>query len=265
MILPFVLLYKIWAIIQIGPVRTTPGKAVGYLFIPYFNLYWIFRVFLGWSRDYNRVLSEYGLEEHRTSEVLGGAASLVHFVWLASLFVRMSIDLGIERGIERDILISRGVFLLVLSMYAAVVSILFFWTAFEHANFLANKFNSGDISASKNCRLEVACPECGRGLKGATAQMIGETGICPKCGTEFEIRQGKTSGMAIASLVLSFYPLANIIGWILGSIALRRIKQSEGVLCGRRLALAGQTISVIHTGLLVFMFTLFVLTKIYGP
>ena len=50
----FQLIYKAWASIQDGQARTTPGKAVGFLFIPFFNLYWIFQVFHGFAVDYNR-------------------------------------------------------------------------------------------------------------------------------------------------------------------------------------------------------------------
>lgn len=47
------LLYKAWAAIQDGAVRATPGKAVGFCFIPLFNLYWIFQAFRGYAVDFN--------------------------------------------------------------------------------------------------------------------------------------------------------------------------------------------------------------------
>jgi len=34
--------YKAWEAIQNGHARTSPGKAVGFLFIPCFSLYWMF-------------------------------------------------------------------------------------------------------------------------------------------------------------------------------------------------------------------------------
>ncbi len=53
-VLWFVLIYKMWAAIQDGGfARTTPGKAVGFMFIPFFNIYWIFQAFWGFSKDYN--------------------------------------------------------------------------------------------------------------------------------------------------------------------------------------------------------------------
>lgn len=52
-VIAFVLLYKAWKAIQDGYARTSPGKAVGFLFIPFFNLYWIFQAFWGFAKDYN--------------------------------------------------------------------------------------------------------------------------------------------------------------------------------------------------------------------
>jgi len=36
-------------------------------------------------------------------------------------------------------------------------------------------------------RLKLVCPNCGRPLKGATTDMIGDLGVCPRCHAEFEI------------------------------------------------------------------------------
>src|SRR5262245_1631061 len=50
-VVQMVLLYKLWAAIQ-DPVlrpRTTPGYAVGLLFVPFYNLYWIFQAYWGWA------------------------------------------------------------------------------------------------------------------------------------------------------------------------------------------------------------------------
>jgi len=35
--------------------------------------------------------------------------------------------------------------------------------------------------------IRIKCPNCNRKLRGATEDMVGETGVCPKCKTEFEI------------------------------------------------------------------------------
>ncbi len=49
----YVLLYKAWASIQDGYTKTTPGKAVGYSFIPFFNIYWMFVAIAAWPKEYN--------------------------------------------------------------------------------------------------------------------------------------------------------------------------------------------------------------------
>jgi hypothetical protein len=57
-IFQLIMLYRIWYIIQDGNVRTTPGKAVGFLFIPFFNFYWIFVAYYGLAVDFNRYIQE---------------------------------------------------------------------------------------------------------------------------------------------------------------------------------------------------------------
>ena len=56
-----ILIYRMWDSVQDGYARTSPGKAVGFLFIPLFNLYWIFQAVWGFSQDFNRYISRYGL------------------------------------------------------------------------------------------------------------------------------------------------------------------------------------------------------------
>lgn len=58
-ILGFILLYKFWQVNQDGRASTTPGKAVGFMFIPFFNIYWIFRAFPGLSLDQNRYIADH--------------------------------------------------------------------------------------------------------------------------------------------------------------------------------------------------------------
>jgi hypothetical protein len=42
-----------WTVIPPDLARTTPGKAVGFLFIPIFNFYWWFVALWGWAKDWN--------------------------------------------------------------------------------------------------------------------------------------------------------------------------------------------------------------------
>src|SRR5688572_19301652 len=42
MIANLVMIYKMWAALPPSHARTSPGKAVGLLFVPLFNIYWMF-------------------------------------------------------------------------------------------------------------------------------------------------------------------------------------------------------------------------------
>jgi len=64
------LLYKAWKAIQNGRARTTPGKAVGFLFIPLFNLYWNFIAYWGFARDYNSYLQHKSMNSPKLAEGL---------------------------------------------------------------------------------------------------------------------------------------------------------------------------------------------------
>jgi hypothetical protein len=56
----YIYLYRAWSCLKPGGLaRTTPGAAIGYLFIPFFNMYWIFQSFLGLAKDWNRTVSTY--------------------------------------------------------------------------------------------------------------------------------------------------------------------------------------------------------------
>ncbi len=59
-ILGFICIYRAWCCLQPGGARTTPGKAVGFLFIPIFQLYWIFVAYHGWSQDWTRIQASHG-------------------------------------------------------------------------------------------------------------------------------------------------------------------------------------------------------------
>ena len=63
-------IYRMWDAIQDGYVRMTPGKAVGFMFIPFFNFYWIFQVFQGFAEDYNQYIVRHQLNLPRLDEQL---------------------------------------------------------------------------------------------------------------------------------------------------------------------------------------------------
>ena len=47
------LFYKMWAAIQDSQASISPAKAVGFLFIPVFNIYWALLMLTGFAEDYN--------------------------------------------------------------------------------------------------------------------------------------------------------------------------------------------------------------------
>ncbi len=73
MVLAYVILYRCWALIQDGYARTSPGKAVGFLFIPFYNFYWIFQAFAGFSKDGNAFIARHNLPIQRMDEGLSTA------------------------------------------------------------------------------------------------------------------------------------------------------------------------------------------------
>jgi hypothetical protein len=51
------LIYQMWSSIQDMYARTTPGKAIGFLFIPIYNFYWLHQMLVGFVDDYNSFIS----------------------------------------------------------------------------------------------------------------------------------------------------------------------------------------------------------------
>jgi hypothetical protein len=71
-----VLLYRAWVVIQDGRTFPSPGRAVGFLFIPFFNTYWFFIAVYGLARKLNRFVERYDLEAPTASQPLGFAIAL---------------------------------------------------------------------------------------------------------------------------------------------------------------------------------------------
>ncbi len=74
-----ILLYKMWKIVPLPFARTSPGKAVGFLFIPIFQLYWFFPAIWGWTEDFNDFLRQKQIDSQRAPERLGLALAIL---WL---------------------------------------------------------------------------------------------------------------------------------------------------------------------------------------
>ena len=74
----YVFIYKMWKAIQDGHARTSPGKAVGLLFVPLFNIYWIFQVLPGYATDFNAFVQRHQIQ---------GAKPLSQGLIIAMMFV----------------------------------------------------------------------------------------------------------------------------------------------------------------------------------
>jgi hypothetical protein len=74
------LLYKMWAAIEGIGARTMPGKAVGFLFIPFFNFYWLFQAYWGWAQDYNKTVRERQINAPIVPEGLGLIIAIFHIL-----------------------------------------------------------------------------------------------------------------------------------------------------------------------------------------
>jgi len=79
-----VLVYKMWRIVPLEFARTTPGKAVGFMFIPFFNFYWLFPAIWGWTKDFNSFLRQRQIDSRYAPEGLGLA--IVVF-WVVGTFI----------------------------------------------------------------------------------------------------------------------------------------------------------------------------------
>lgn len=86
-VVALIFIYKAWSLIQDGYARATPGEAVGFLFIPLFNCYWIFQALWGFSRDYNRYIARHAIRTTRLPEGLFLACSIVNLLFALSIII----------------------------------------------------------------------------------------------------------------------------------------------------------------------------------
>ena len=79
-VLQYIMLYRYWKLIQDGHARCTPGTAVGFLFIPFFNLYWVFRAIHGLALDMNQYCGQRGIATRGIPEGLALAMCILVIV-----------------------------------------------------------------------------------------------------------------------------------------------------------------------------------------
>lgn len=62
MVFQLIVLYRHWSVIKdVSDPSATPGTAVGFVFIPIFNLYWVFIAFYKLSVDQERFIKQFGV------------------------------------------------------------------------------------------------------------------------------------------------------------------------------------------------------------
>lgn len=63
-----ILIYRLWDTIRGKTARITPGRAVTYIYIPFFGFYWIYQAYWGCAVDYNRYIVEKKVDCQPVSE-----------------------------------------------------------------------------------------------------------------------------------------------------------------------------------------------------
>lgn len=61
-VLLYILIYRYWDLIRDGHPQTSPGQAIGFMFIPFFNFYWNFVAIRGLAQDMNRYCRERAIQ-----------------------------------------------------------------------------------------------------------------------------------------------------------------------------------------------------------
>jgi serine/threonine protein kinase len=85
-VLLLTLFSRMWSSIQDGHAGITPEKAVGFLLIPLFNVFWIFPVLWGFAKDYNRFVRRHAITAKRLNEPLFLACTVSLILYCLLLF-----------------------------------------------------------------------------------------------------------------------------------------------------------------------------------
>jgi tetrahydromethanopterin S-methyltransferase subunit F len=71
------LLHQMWGLVQPSQKCSSPGQAVGFLFIPVFNFYWGFVAVWGLAQELNRVRAQRGIPGRPVNEQLAMTACIL--------------------------------------------------------------------------------------------------------------------------------------------------------------------------------------------
>jgi hypothetical protein len=102
------ILHRGWKAVQDGKAQTTPGKAVGFMFIPFFNLYWGFVAWHGLMQEFNRLAVARGRLDQKVGEGMAMTVCVLQATICLSVFsapfgvVVLWQIIGAVRDIERS-------------------------------------------------------------------------------------------------------------------------------------------------------------------
>jgi len=93
-----VMIHKMWSGLKGVGGRLSPGEAVGLLFVPLFNLYWIYRALWGFAKEYNSFAARSG----SPSRVIPEAPLLAYCILTPLLWIPY---LGVVLAVVREMLL----------------------------------------------------------------------------------------------------------------------------------------------------------------
>jgi hypothetical protein len=143
-ILSLALLHHIWKFVinesrdmNLIPSISSPGKAVGFLFIPIFNIFWMFRVYGFFAKDYNALAKAKGSNQ-KMPVWLGIIVPLLIIIFPLSFYVFMIYNESISRP---DIGFIIFFSILYLSFFLSFIfSVLFICVAVNNCKSLGKEF-----------------------------------------------------------------------------------------------------------------------------
>ncbi|HBG27163.1 MAG: hypothetical protein A2Y10_17080 [Planctomycetes bacterium GWF2_41_51] len=115
-VLNYILVYRFWALIQDGKARTTPGIAVGFCFIPFFNIYWLYVAYVGLAKDINLYCRERSINGPFVNEGLAltwyilAVVSIIPYVGFVTAIPAIIIHIILMKqfvDISKEIIISK--------------------------------------------------------------------------------------------------------------------------------------------------------------
>ena len=120
------LYYQYWKQVPVSEAETTPGKAVGFLFIPFFQIYWVITTTLKLSRHYEQFDDFFNKIGFPVSKI-----AIRYFYMLLGAFV-IGLFIGIARTEETKIFFDWMIF--IISLFSSFFGILWMFAMYRCAH-----------------------------------------------------------------------------------------------------------------------------------